>query len=55
MYACSMQSLYLSDIILTGVCRLNHIVFLCVSDREARVLVEKIFQKFAKIPNLWVE
>ena len=34
---------------------LNHIVFLCVSDHGARVLVKKIFQKFAKIPNLWVE
>ena len=34
---------------------LNHIVFLRVSDRGARVLIKKNFQKYAKIPNLWVE
>ena len=43
------------DVVVLVKIHLNHIVFLCVSDRGARVLVEKIFQKFAKIPNLWVE
>ena len=35
--------------------RLNHIVFLRVSDCGARVLIKKNFQKYAKIPNLWVK